>query len=63
MGLSSLHRGHFFASGESSGTSTISLMQINQELRTDKLKGTCVIYSPAKRYLFRILTSFFASSC
>ena len=61
-------RGHFFASAESSGTSTISLSLRSQRLKTESKKergnrnGTHTTSSPANRCCFIILTIRFSRS-
>jgi hypothetical protein len=61
-------RGHFFASAESSGTSTISLSLRSQRLKPERSKkvgnrnGTHTTSSPANRCCFTILTIRFSDS-
>jgi hypothetical protein len=63
-----LQRGHFFASAESSGTSTISLSLRSQRLNGKKRRsggnrnGTHTTSSPANRCRFTILTIRFSGS-
>src|SRR5260221_14778455 len=60
--LRSFHIGHFFASGESSGTSTTSLKQIALK-SSEECKLTHTTSSPANLYLFSIFTILVEMGC